>query len=67
MATTSLVVVNESVRFPKVKLADPAPSEYVRIAAEVDERQNLTVLVSCQRLFSTRSLVRDLERVGKDL
>lgn len=38
MATTSLVVANESVRFPKVKLVDAAPSGSVHIAAEVDGR-----------------------------
>ena len=38
MTTISLILASESVRFPKVKLADPAPSEYAHIAAEVDER-----------------------------
>ena len=38
MTTTSLILASESFRFPKVKLADPAPSEYAHIAAEVDER-----------------------------
>ena len=38
MTTISLILASESVRFPKVKLAEPAPSEYAHIAAEVDER-----------------------------
>ena len=38
MTTISLILASESVRFSKVKLAESAPSEYVHIAAEVDER-----------------------------
>jgi hypothetical protein len=38
VTTISSILASESVRFSKVKLADPAPSEYVHIAAEVDER-----------------------------
>ena len=38
MTTISSVLASESVRFSKVKLADPAPSEYAHIAAEVNER-----------------------------
>ncbi len=38
MTTISSILASESVRFSKVKLVDPAPSEYAHIAAEVDER-----------------------------
>ena len=38
MTKTPLVVANESIGFPKVKLVEPAPSGYVHIAAEVDGR-----------------------------
>ncbi len=38
MNTRSLTVANESVRFPKVTLIEPALSGYIHIAAEVDRR-----------------------------
>ncbi len=38
MTTRSLTVANESVRFPKVTLIEPAASGYIHIAAEVDWR-----------------------------
>ncbi len=38
MTTAPLTVVNENIRYPKVKLVDPASSGYIHIAAEVDRR-----------------------------
>ena len=56
--TTQLTVANESVRFPKVKLVDPASSGYIHIAAEVNRRppflpnsrRKRKLIAKCKRL-----------------
>ncbi|MDQ5827076.1 MAG: hypothetical protein M3441_23165 [Chloroflexota bacterium] len=58
MTTRSFTAANESVRFPKVTLIEPAPSGYIHIAAEVDRRppflpnsrKKRELIAKCKRL-----------------
>ena len=59
MTPISLILASESVRFPKVKLAESAPSEYAHIVAEVDEQQALFLPNSWRK----RQLIEKLQAV----